>query len=380
MDGNLEGLDLSILDQLTIPDYKPTNVKKVVEKDDTIPEVPEFHQDVQDLENDDVEEDFDNPNQIDDEEEEETDDDVQNIGTESDDDESSEGDDSPIKAWAEFAAERGLIELNEGEEVGDSDEFLVNKFNERIQKVHEAYKENLPDVIKQLLDAHEQGIPLEELMESESRIYEYSQIDKDKLSENVEMQKQLVSAYLKSQGFDDDEIATKVEKYEDNLLLEDESGSALKRLIKLEQKEKETMIAQAKQANEQQMNAYKARVEDFKKTVMDKTEIIAGIPVTKEQKEKIIKMTTQPVSTLKDGTPVTALKKMELEDPDFLTKLAYVAGVLNWDFSTVEKKAETKVTRKVKGKVNTYKNSPLGKLDLSTIRKAVKISKQSLFK
>ena len=360
-------LDLSILDQLTIPDYKPKSADGKVEKTPIIEEKRERQDMIQDFESDDVEEDFDpfiTPTDGIEEEEE-----VEEVES-----------DSPIKVWAEFASQRGLIDIEEGEQVGDSEEYLITKFNDKISKLVDSYKESLPDQIKDLLHAYEQGVPINELLESEARIAEFSQIDKNKLKEDVSLQKQLVKSYLMSQEYDADEIESKLEKYEDNLLLEDEANSALKKLIKLEQKEKEYMIEQSKRAQEAQMRDYQHRVETFKKSVMDKEEIIAGIPITKEQKEKIIKMTTQPVSMLKDGTPVTALKKMELEDPDFLTKLAYVAGVLNWDLSTVEKTANTKAARSVKAKVNTYKDSPLSKLDINAIRKAVNISKKQLFK
>jgi hypothetical protein len=382
MEENGIQLDLSILDQLSIPEYKPNSAEGSGKKGENQihQEKRETQESIQELESD-LEESDDTirtvaslaeleGNDVNEEDEEVS---PQEEGL-------TEVEDSPIKVWAEFCSERGLIDIEDGEEVGDSEEYLITKFNQKVDKVVKNYKENLPAPIKELLDAYEQGIPVDELMEREARIAEFSQIDKEKLAEDVSLQKELVKSYLRSQDYEEDEIQSKIEKYEDNLMLEGEAAFALKKLVKLEQQEKAYMVEQTKKAQEAQMKQYQERVDNFKKSVMDKEEIIAGIPLTKEQKEKIINMTTKPVSMLKDGTPVTALKKMELEDPDFLTKLAYVAGVLNWDLSTVERKAATKAARQVKAKVNTYKESTLGKLDLSTIKKAVKINQQSLFR
>jgi hypothetical protein len=288
--------------------------------------------------------------------------------------------DSAVKVWAEFASERGLIDLDEGEEIGDTEEFLVNKFNAKVEKVFQSYKDSLPETLKELLEAHEQGISIEDLLQSESRIAEYSSIDDNKLAEDTDLQKNIVKAFLRSQDFEEDEITEKLEKYEDALMLEGEAKSALKKLIKLEQREKEAYIKEAQHAEKTATEQYNQRIQSFTKSVMDKDEIIAGIPVTKEQKEEIVKLTTKPVAVAKNGMPITALKKMEMEDPDFLTKLAYVAGVLNWDLSVIERKAKTNVARTVKKDVDTYKDSKLGKLDLATIKKAVKLNQKQLFK
>ncbi len=291
--------------------------------------------------------------------------------------------DSPIKVWAQFAAERGLIDLEDGEDIGDSEDFLIEKFNKKVENVFKEYKKSLPETLQELIDAHEKGLSIEDLLESEARIMEYSSIDTDKLKENTELQKNILREFLKSQDFEDDEIERKIEKYEDNMLLEDESASALKKLIKYEEKYKAQALKEAEENTKKQKVEYEKRLKEYSDTVMGMEEIIPGIPTTKEQREAIVKLTTKPVAVLKNGMPISALKKMEMEDPNFMTKIAYIAGVLNWDLSSIERKATTKASRQVRKDVDTYAEggkSPLSKLDLKTIRKAIKISNNQLFK
>ena len=362
----IEKLDLSILDSLDLPGSGiASNDVGGIKTVESIEQFSNFDDKVEVGEENDVEEVDDNFNDGDDSFEIQTD----TLAVE----------ESPVKVWAEFAAERGLIDLEENEEIGDSEEFLVEKFNKKVESVFNNYKESLPDSLKQLLNAYEKGIPLDNLLDIESRIMEYSSIDEEKLSENTDLQKNIIKEYLKFQDYTDDDIDNKIEKYEDNLLLESESKHAIKKLIKIEEREKENLVKEAEKAEQENMRVYNERVANFSKSIMEKEEIIPGISVTKEQKEAIIKMTTKPVAVLKNGMPVTALKKMEMEDPDFLSKLAYMA-LVNWDLSSIERKAATKEVRKIKEKINTYKDSGLSKLDIGTIKKAVKINQNRLFK
>ena len=313
---------------------------------------------------------------------EELDSDIIDDELQEDDDNSKKDDEveeSAIKLWAEFASERGLMDIEDGEEIEDSEEFLIKKYNQKVEKAVESYKKSLPEDLRTILEAYETGVPLNDYLEAESRIADYSSVDADKLKEDVKLQKDIMKAYLRAQEYEDSEIEAKIEKYEENLLLEDEASHALKKLVKIEQRQKDKMLEEAKNKKANYEKQYEERLTNFKNSVMGKEEIIKGIPVTKEQREAIIDLTTKPVAITKDGVPITALKKMELEDPDFLIKLAYMAS-LNWDLSTIQRKANTEAVRKVKKGVDSDKSGDLpSKIDLNIIRKAIKQNRNSFF-
>lgn len=367
-------LDLGVLDSLSIPEIKTGGAVGESTKDDVtvIPEVDS----IEDITHKQFAEETD--------EEEVPNDEVDTI-EDSDDDKSTETtkevEESPIKIWSQFASERGLIDLEDGEEIGDTEEFLVKKFNEKVDKGITSYKENLPEELRELVNAWEQGVPIDKLIEVESRILDYASIDAEKLTEDVSLQKQLVTALLRIQDYDESEIEAKIEKLEDNLLLADEAKTALKKLDVYDKRQKASMIEEAKKQNLIREKQYKENLDAYTAKVMAKEEIIKGIPVTKEQREAIVKLTTKPVAIDKHGNGITLLKKMEMEDPDFLLKIAYLAS-MNWDLSTIEKKATTKATREIRKKVDTYKegNSTLSKLDIKAIKNAVRISRDQLFK
>lgn len=368
-------LDLSVLDGINIPEIKTGRAVGESTKDDitVIPEVGSIEEI--------------NQNEFTEETDEDEIPEVEAIGDLDNDDESFDNsideviDESPIKVWSQFASERGLIDLEDGEEIGDSEDFLVKKFNDKVDKGINSYKESLPEELRELVNAWEQGVPVDKLIEAESRIMDLSSIDAERLTEDVSLQKQLVAALLRVQEYDDSEIEAKIEKLEDNLLLEDEAKHALKKLDVFEKRQKATLIEESKKNALIREKQYKENLDAYTTKVMGKEEIIKGIPVTKEQREAIVKLTTKPVAIDKNGNGITLLKKMEMEDPDFLLKIAYLAS-MNWDLSTIEKKATTKATREVRKKVETYKegNSALNKLDLKSIQRAIKISRNQLFK
>ena len=357
-------LDLSILDSLTVPKIDVKTEEKI---EDIIPEVDSISSMDDNLIAEESEKIIEDQNELEEE-----------VEVEDDSNENDESEESAIKLWATFASERGLIDIKDDEEIEDSEEFLVKKYNERVEKAVDSYINSLPDELKTIIEAYKLGVPIDNYLEIESRISDYASVNAEKLKEDVELQKNIMKAFLRTQEYDDTEISEKIERYEENLLLEDEASSALKKLVKIEQRQKEKMLEDAKKQRIVEEKQYEERLTNFKNTVMAKEEIIKGIPVTKEQREAIINITTKPVA-LKDGVPITALKKMELEDPDFLIKLAYMAS-LNWDLSTIERKAATKAVRTIKKSVDGEpKPSSLGKMDLNLIRKAVKQNRNSMF-
>lgn len=106
---------------------------------------------------------------------------------------------------------------------------------------------------------------------------------------------------------------------------------------------------------------------------MTADEIIPGIKLTKEEKQKLydgyIKF---------DAKRETQLTKALKADPLANLKIAQFFLLLNGDVSNIKTKLKTEVTKEVKKTVNTYKekDTPFSKVNLGKIQKALELAKQ----
>lgn len=369
--GSLDKLDLSILDDLEIPKID----SKGGEKKDLVEEAPE----------DVIVTDTDTPEEIENEEIEEEEPIIAGNTEEleppvpEETEESTESEEGLIKVVSEWAAQVGVIDLDEGEEIGDEEDFLINKLNKKVEKEVEAYKESIPEDVKYLIDNWEKGVDMSRFLQSEARESDLNSITNEDLEDNEALSKDIVSAYLRSQEYDEEEIADKLEMYADKEILIREAVTARKKLVRMEEKYQTQMEAQAKKEHTARLEDNQKRLDTYKETVMGIEEIFPGVKVTKEERKRIIDLTTKPVAKDGHGNPMTALGKIQSEDPNFVTKLAYIAGVLKWDLSKIDKAATTKATRGLKKKVATYgsnKPSLSGKIDLKAVKGALSKYKQ----
>lgn len=310
-----------------------------------------------------------------------------------DDEDENEGEpieDDPNKVWAEWAKSKGFIDFKDDEfKSEEGEEFIINKFNESISsKVSEQvneYKESLPPVIKDILNKYEDGIPLMSLIESETRLQEFSSVKPEEIESNVELQKDIVATYLSSKEMIEEEIKEKLTKYEDAGILKDEAKSNIKLLVKEELAYKQNLI----QANKLEQDNRKKQVEEntkkFEDDIMKSSELFKDLPWTEKEKKIVLQTIMKPVGKSSNGSPINELNKMQMEDPMFLPKLAYMAKVLKWDLSPIKTQAKTAAVKQLKKSVTTYKDdgseqSPSALANFKAAQKAIKeMKKKQIF-
>jgi nucleoside diphosphate kinase len=262
----------------------------------------------------------------------------------------------PYKILASFARENNLFDFKDEEyqEGINGEEFIVKKYNEVLDKrVSETVKEiesNYPDEIKHLLENWREGVPLMEMIQSQSRIQELSQLSKEDL-DNKDIQKQIVSAFLYEQGYNDSEISKKIEKYEDADMLKDESDMAYSKLIVLEEKYQERLKQEAKERQAKEKENLEKQLKEIETKVMSKKELFTGIPYTDEVKKKVYDAMVKPIAKIGEKQ-INLITKAQKEDPDFWEKVAYMV-VNKWDMSVFQKKAATEQARNLKKTVGT---------------------------
>lgn len=275
-------------------------------------------------------------------------------------------------------AEEGIIELGEGEEVPETADlaWFAEKAKAKLQKeVDEAineYKETLPEEVKYLLDNHDAGVSIHDLLNAEKKIFNIASITEEKLSESESVQKKVISEYLKLSGEDEDTIAETLMDYEDSGLLEKMAKRSHSKLLAHTAQEQQRMIESKKQEEANRKVQYQEWLGNLKETINKKEEIFPGIPLTEKQRTDLYKGITQV-----DKSGKNAVMKYRETNPDFDLQVAYLATVLKGDFSVLESIATTKATRDLKEKASnngsTSKSSrSLKGVDINVIKKALK--------
>jgi len=274
---------------------------------------------------------------------------------------------SVVKAVAEWAKAKGLFDYEE-DKFEDSEDWLETKLVEKSKEYTQEWVDSLPPVIKEIISNYEEGVPLDELVYSKSREIEYNAVDENELEKSEGLQKKLVSDWLYTQEFSEEEIETKLKKYEDALILEDEAKTALKKLRVYESKYQEQLKFQTQQKQEAARQNYETYMKKIETDIMNSQEIIPDIPVSKEDRKKLYDAYTKA-----DSKGDTALTRAIKSDPQAWYKITQFMVLMNGNLKNVEKSLQKKATEKLKKSVTTYKETPgLNKLTSPAALKAMK--------
>ena len=281
---------------------------------------------------------------------------------------------SPVKALAEFGKEAGIFDY-EDDKFEDKEEFLLNQISSKIDKGIDtginAYKAEIPATIKELLENYEDGVPLDQLVWSKSREMEYKALDPTKIKGNTEIQEQLVGDYLALQDYTEEEITRKLERMKASGILEDEAEETHQKLIKYQEKYQETLKTQAVQRREEDQREFDRKVKEIENTINTAQEILPGVSLSKEDKQKLFEGYTKM-----DKNGQTELTRKMKADPLTNLKIAQLYLLYDGNLSGLEKKVKTAVAQKTKETVTTYKETPVGKLDINAWKRAMAKYKQ----
>ena len=376
-DNILDGLDLSVLGNIATPneEEKVNTPLSAENKEEEGPSIfnPELKiQEVDELP--------DNENKEDSEEEadelkakdikESETEKVSNSSEESKEEE--EDGESVLRVFAEIQREKGLIDYKDND-FEESEDWLLGRVQETIDSKISEYKESMPEEIKYLLENHESGVNMYDLLKSDSKQQMYDAIDKDKLSDNESTQRKLVKDLLALNGFSQTQIDRKVARYEDAGVLLEEAEEALSTLQDVQKHQKEQMVQKQKQDKQERVEAHKTWLSDLKTHIDKKEEILPGFTLNPKEKDLLYSGITKL-----DRNGENEIMKMRKKDPEFDLKIAYLATVLKWDFSAFERQSTTKSTRKLADVIKSTKKTgsrpsrgTSNNVDFSTMRKSL---------
>lgn len=278
----------------------------------------------------------------------------------------------PVKAIAEWQHNIGIFDFvqEDYDKYEDKEEYFKDKF---IEKAKSLATESLPDVIKELVNNYADGVPLDELINVKSNQQRLDNITDEILKENTDLQEDLVVALLQNQGYEEDEIKTKLEKYKDNLMMEDESKIALKKLKKQQEQYEADLIKTSKEQELLNQKKAKENLDNLKKSIQEAETFINGVKLNAESKEKLFNGITK-----RDRDGLTEMDK-KMKDKNVQLAVAQFVLQLDTKLDAIKRDAVTQSVGKLKETVNTTKEKKektVG-VDMSIVREGLKRIKTS---
>jgi hypothetical protein len=376
-DDALEGLDLSVLDSITV-NPEENDAKSAVGGIEEEPSIFEPQLKIQEVDEipeakEKVEPQVEESDVKDEDVESKTEDQEEPVSETTKEVEAEEEDQNAFRVFAEMQREKGLIDYND-EEFEENDEWLLDKVSETVNSKVEEYKDSMPEEIKYLLDNYEAGVPLSNLLDMQSQEQAYESITVEALEKNSNLQKNVVKDLLLKSGWSEERVNKKIQRYEDTGVLFEEAEEALSSLVEVQKQQKEQYVEQQKQEQEQRIQAHEQWLTDLKGHISKKEEIIPGFNLNPKDKDALYKGITKL-----DKQGKNEIMRLREKDPEFDLKIAYLATVLKWDFSAFERQSTTKSTRKLADVIKSTKKTgsrpsrgTSNNVDFDTMRKSLR--------
>lgn len=185
-----------------------------------------------------------------------------------------------VTAFFDAVAEEMGLEVEEGEDKPSTVEELCEYFREMIEE--NSTPEYASEEIAQLDEFVRNGGKLEDYFKAAPAI-DYETFDTT-IEEN---QKRIVRELLAAKGFNEKQIARKIEKYEDAGILEDEAEDALEAMKDIAEERKEQLLAQQKKENEQRVERQQRFVDDVVTNIKSLKDI-RGIAIPEKDKKALL--------------------------------------------------------------------------------------------
>lgn len=256
-------------------------------------------------------------------------------------------DNSPITPFASLLQEQGFLPHAKLEDI-KSTEDLIKAFQAEREAMQMDIINSFPEELIGMAEAVAKGLPFEPLKDAKVKELQYNSITEDKVSEDVNLQKRLVSEYLAEKGFKPEKINKYIEKYEDMGDLYDEAKDALVELKEVSSKREEQIKQQFAQQQKEMEARNRELVSNIEKQVTETPEILPGRAVSEDMKKKTLSSMLNIVGQDQNGTPMNGIMKARSEDPvKFDMTVAYLMNLTNnfTDWSAVSATGKTNAAK-----------------------------------
>ena len=241
---------------------------------------------------------------------------------------------SSIKVLAKVLSEEGVLSSFKEDTNLESAEDLISLIQGEIDGRVNKYKDTLPDEIKDLVERYDEGVDIYELIKIRGEQKDISRVTEEMLEDNDSLKKEILTRDLREQGMSDEDIS---EEIEDIFSIGKDDLKARKALsrIKGRLKQREAEFVRTEQAREENAKKeYQNRLKEIK-TSMEGMKEFAGVTLSTKLKEEAFRAMTVPVAEI-DGTPVNAIVKSRMENPQEFDKSMALIWTLTKGFKSFD--------------------------------------------
>lgn len=280
------------------------------------------------------------------------------------------------KSVALYLQEKGLLdfELEEGQELTDelANSYIEDKFEDQVESRVAELMQDIPDVGKQFIQFISKGGNPYQF------IQQFSSNDSG-LTEDMDMtdesdQETVMRTVLASEGYDKDYIDNNIEFLKEKGKLESIAKTKFDKWLESENENRENLVKQQKEA----VKAEKENRRKWREEIVEATselEDIGGLSLTPKIKQMLPDYLSEKTIELESGGSITEFQKDIFEVIKNKNAAFQLAILLKgrkedgtFDFSDIEKKAETTTTQQVKDTIrNASKGSTKTKKKVSNI-------------
>lgn len=203
-------------------------------------------------------------------------------GNDDDEDSESEPNEEAYESFFDIVSDKLGIDVDDDFEKPKTAEELAGFFEDVIRE--NSKPEYSSDIVRELDEYMKNGGDFEKFYKIKKDSVSYENID----LENESNQRRVISDYLELSGYDDNQIARKIKRYEDTGVLKDEAEDALQSVKKAKEKEAENLLKQQERERREYEANQRAIFESAVK-VINKSDNIRGIKLSNRDKRDLVK-------------------------------------------------------------------------------------------
>lgn len=265
------------------------------------------------------------------------------------------------KSTLDFLKNKGLVEfeVEEGQEITeeDAENLLEDSWEKALDSTVEEIIKSLPPEVKNLIRfAKEGGNPLE--MIKKLAATSASSINKNSDITQEEVQVAVIREELLEQGYDTEEIDIQIDLLRESGKLEIKGKKAFERKISKQAQEEEQTVQNQKAFAEKRKNDAREYKKNLVAHISSLTEV-KGLSLSKSEKDTLPSYIADPEVEMTDGRFVSKMQADLFKIMADKEKIVALAKVINsdFDFSSLARQKETKVSRELKQEIQNIKNT-----------------------
>jgi len=268
--------------------------------------------------------------------------------------------------WVSFAkvmSEEGLLSsFNEEdfeqmvEEHGSPASAIIAMADKTIKETIDEHINSQDAAYKEFVKFRDFGVDMGKYAEITKGSKAFDSVTVENLEDDESLQEQVVKQDLINKGISIEDIEDTIEAFKDTGKLVKKAETALGNIKKFKERQIAKLEEDAVKTREEGARQYKAQKESLKDMIESTSEIVPGVKMNKQTKDKLFNMIISPHSTTEDGKQINAITAKRMENP---LKYAMIEaalvnmGVFDGKWDSIIKGSKTRAIDELEKKVNS---------------------------